>query len=132
MELGIVRPTETISFPFFNREPDVKLSESMPVEDFFRSLNEFFDCTAGAVLEHGGEILSYIGDAVFAIFTIGGTERPLREACFREEGACAAALAAARDARARVDALTWRISAGRTRRWPNSITAARYWPASWA
>lgn len=82
-----------------------RLSQSVPVEEFFRSLNEFFECTAGAVLEHGGEILSYIGDAVFAIFAIGGTERPLNEACFREEGACAAALAAARDAKARVDAL---------------------------
>jgi adenylate cyclase len=85
-----------------------RLSETIPVEDFFRSLNEFFDCTAGAVLDHGGEILSYIGDAVLAIFAIGGAERPLRDVCFREEGACAAALAAARDARARVDALNQR------------------------
>jgi adenylate cyclase len=82
-----------------------RLSESIPVEDFFRTLNEFFDCTASAALEHGGEILSYLGDAVFAIFPIGGTERPLREACFPKEGACAAALAAARDAWSRVDAL---------------------------
>ncbi len=85
-----------------------RLSETIPVEDFFRSLNEFFDCTAGAVLDNGGEILSYIGDAVFAIFAMGGVERPLREACFGEEGACAAALAAARDARDRVDALNQR------------------------
>ena len=85
-----------------------RLSESIPLEDFFRSLNEFFDCTAGAVLEHGGEVLSYIGDAVLAIFTIAGTDRPLAEACFREEGACAAALAAAREAQARVDALNQR------------------------
>jgi adenylate cyclase len=85
-----------------------RLSESIPVEDFFRTLNEFFDCTAGAVLERGGEILSYIGDAVFAIFPIGGSKRSLVEACFREEGACAAALAAARDARSRVDALNRR------------------------
>lgn len=85
-----------------------RLSESMPVEDFFRSLNDFFDCTAGAVLDHGGEILSYIGDAVLAIFAIDGPEKPLREACIREEGACAAALAAARDARSRIDALNER------------------------
>ena len=52
-----------------------RLSEALPVERFFRSLNEFFDCTAGAVLNQGGEILSYIGDAVFAIFPIGGSER---------------------------------------------------------
>lgn len=82
-----------------------RLSECISTEDFFRTLNEFFDCTAGAVLEHGGEVLSYVGDEVFAIFPIGGTERPLREACFPKEGACAAALAAARDARARIDAL---------------------------
>jgi len=88
-----------------------RLSESIPVEEFFRSLNEFFDCTAGAVLEHGGEILSYIGDAVFAIFAIGEPEKPLREACVREEGGCAAALAAARDARTRVDALNQRRKA---------------------
>ena len=79
-----------------------RLSEALPVERFFRSLNEFFDCTAGAVLNQGGEILSYIGDAVFAIFPIGGSERQLAEVCFREEGACAAALAAAWDARSRV------------------------------
>jgi len=88
-----------------------QLSEAVPVEEFFRSLNEFFDCTASAVLEHGGEVLSYIGDAVFAIFPIGGTEKPLREACTRKEGACAAALAAARDARKRVDFLNRRRKA---------------------
>lgn len=42
---------------------------------------------------------------MLAIFAISGTDRPLGEACFREEGGCAAALAAARDARSRVDAL---------------------------
>jgi adenylate cyclase len=82
-----------------------RLSESIPLEDFFRTLNLFFDCTAAAVLAHGGEILSYIGDAAFAIFPMSGTGKPLREACFPQEGACAAALAAARDARAHVDAL---------------------------
>jgi adenylate cyclase len=85
-----------------------RLSESIPVEDFFRTLNDFFDCTAGAVLDCGGEILSYIGDAVLAIFAVGGTEMPLHEACSPEEGACSAALAAARDARSRVDALNQR------------------------
>lgn len=88
-----------------------RLSQSLSVEEFFRALNEFFDCTAEAVLAHGGEILGYLGDAVFAIFAIGGTGRPLSEACFPEEGACAAALAAARDARARVDALNRRRNA---------------------
>lgn len=82
-----------------------RMSETMPVEDFFRTLSDFFDCTAGAVLAHGGEILSFPGDAVLAIFAIGGSERPLEDVCLPEEGACAAALAAAREARVRVDAL---------------------------
>jgi adenylate cyclase len=81
------------------------LSESMPIESFFALLSDFFDCTAGAVLTHGGEILSYIGDAVFAIFPIGESGKPLQAACTPEEGACAAALAAARDARTRIEAL---------------------------
>jgi adenylate cyclase len=85
-----------------------RLSQSLAVEDFFRSLNEFFYCTAAAVLEHGGEVLSYIGDAVFAIFAIGGTDKLLRDSCFPEEGACAAALAAAQDTQTRVDALNQR------------------------
>jgi adenylate cyclase len=80
-------------------------SERMSIESFFALLSDFFDCTAGAVLDHRGEILSYIGDAVFAIFPIGESSKPLQEVCTPEEGACAAALAAARDARTRVDAL---------------------------
>src|SRR6516165_8068161 len=80
------------------------LSESMSIESFFALLSDFFDCTAGAVLAHGGEILSYIGDAVFAIFPIGESGKPLQAACTPQEGACSAALAAARDARKRVEA----------------------------
>lgn len=81
------------------------LSESMSIEKFFALLSDFFDCTAGAVIAHGGEILSYIGDAVFAIFSISRSDRPGREACLSEERACVTALAAARDARTRVEAL---------------------------
>jgi adenylate cyclase len=78
---------------------------TLSIESFFALLSDFFDCTAGAVLTHGGEILSYIGDAVFAIFPIGESDKPLQAACTPEEGACAAALAAARDARTRLEAL---------------------------
>jgi len=41
-------------------------------------LNEYFECTAGAVLEHGGEVLRFIGDAVLAIFPMSGAEGPAR------------------------------------------------------
>jgi adenylate cyclase len=70
------------------------LSETLSLDNFFGLLSDYFDCTAGAVLAHGGEILSYIGDAVFAIFPVG----KIGAACNPEERACAAALQAAREA----------------------------------
>jgi adenylate cyclase len=39
-------------------------------------LNRFFHCMAGAIIENGGEVLRFIGDAVLAIFPIvGGTSK---------------------------------------------------------
>ena len=81
------------------------LAESMSLESFLGILNVFFDCMAGAVLDHGGEILRYIGDAALAIFPIGGTSKSLQEVCNPTEGACERALTAARDAYARIEAL---------------------------
>ena len=84
------------------------LAETLPPEEFLSSLNGFFDCLAGAVLDHGGEVLRFVGDAALAIFPIGGSSKLLREACTPEEGACSRALAAARDARTRMAALNIR------------------------
>jgi len=44
------------------------LAEAMPEADYIRLLNLYFECTAGAALAHGGEVLDFIGDAVLAIF----------------------------------------------------------------
>ncbi|MEO1611978.1 MAG: adenylate/guanylate cyclase domain-containing protein [Pseudomonadota bacterium] len=49
-----------------------KLSESMEADDYLALLRAYFDCAAQPVLEEGGEILDYIGDAVLAIFPIRG------------------------------------------------------------
>jgi class 3 adenylate cyclase/uncharacterized protein (DUF427 family) len=46
------------------------LAKSMGRRAYLRHLNRFFFCMAGAVLESGGEVLRYIGDAVLAIFPI--------------------------------------------------------------
>ena len=74
------------------------LSESMSREAYLESLNQFFDCMVEPIVEHGGEVLKYIGDAVLAIFPIEEPGSPAHEACAR-------ALAAAADARARVEQL---------------------------
>ncbi|MEM7544337.1 MAG: adenylate/guanylate cyclase domain-containing protein [Pseudomonadota bacterium] len=48
------------------------LSESMPSDEYLSFLRRYFDCTAQPVIDEGGEILDYIGDAVLAIFPIRG------------------------------------------------------------
>ena len=46
------------------------LAEQLPVETFLQTINTYFECTAGAVLAHRGEVLRFIGDAVLAVFPI--------------------------------------------------------------
>lgn len=57
------------------------MAERMAPSDFLGVLNSFFDCTAGAVRDHGGEVLNFIGDAVLAIFPISCESGPLKKAC---------------------------------------------------
>lgn len=73
-----------------------RLSMELPREEFIATINAFFDCTAGAVEEEGGEPLSFIGDGALAIFPI---ER------MGEDGARRAAIRAAERATAALDAL---------------------------
>jgi len=69
------------------------LAERLPPDVFLALLNRYFECTAGAVAEHGGEVLDFIGDAVLAVFPIGPAD---------EAAATAAAIAAADQALARL------------------------------
>jgi adenylate cyclase len=48
------------------------MADRMPVNLFLKSLNAYFECAAGAVLDQGGEVLRFIGDAVLAVFPVGG------------------------------------------------------------
>ena len=46
------------------------LGESLELDGFLALLNAYFDCTAGAVLACGGQVLELIGDAVLGIFPV--------------------------------------------------------------
>jgi adenylate cyclase len=70
------------------------LAERLPGAAFLALLNSYFQCTAGAVLDHGGEVLRFIGDGVLAIFHIDGIDGRSR--------AARVALAAAREAERRL------------------------------
>lgn len=67
------------------------LAEKLGHEGFLALLNDYFAALAGAVMEHGGVVLRFIGDAALAIF-------PIAEDAFSESEARTNALAAARDA----------------------------------
>ena len=72
------------------------MAEKLSREGYTEVLNCYFGCVGGAILDGGGEILNFIGDAVLAIFPIDGNDS-------RRSEACARALAAADDAQARID-----------------------------
>jgi adenylate cyclase len=46
------------------------LSERLSPLEFLELLDSYFECTAGAALAEGGEVLTMIGDAVLAIFPL--------------------------------------------------------------
>ncbi|MGB0684109.1 MAG: adenylate/guanylate cyclase domain-containing protein [Magnetovibrionaceae bacterium] len=48
------------------------LAHKLGPDAFLERLNAYFAHTAGAVMDHGGEVLRFIGDAVLAIFEIDG------------------------------------------------------------
>ena len=56
-------------------------SERMGREAYLQHLNRFLYCMAGSVIDSGGEVLRYIGDAALAIFpTAGGTPQACQRA----------------------------------------------------
>ncbi len=72
-------------------------SERLPPQELIDLLNRYFDCQVPAILEHGGEVLKFIGDGLLAIFPLGnGIDAA--EACRR-------ALVCAREAQARITKL---------------------------
>ncbi len=83
---------------FSDLRNSTSLAESLSRDEYLVTLNQYFDAVAGAVVEHGGEVLKFIGDAVLAIFAIDEVDSPIAVACTR-------ALSAARDAQARIDSV---------------------------
>jgi adenylate cyclase len=70
-----------------------ELSERTDRDTLLACLNQYFDCMARPVEQHGGEILKFVGDAMLAMFPL------------EDDQACPRALQAALDARAGMDRL---------------------------
>jgi adenylate cyclase len=71
-----------------------ELADRLPAEAFLHLLGCYFEMTASSVLDHGGEVVSLIGDAVLGLFRVEGAP----------DQACGQALAAAHEARRRLGA----------------------------
>ncbi|MGI9335151.1 MAG: adenylate/guanylate cyclase domain-containing protein [Gammaproteobacteria bacterium] len=65
-----------------------RLSLALGNEEFLAVLNDYFEATAGAVLDAGGEILRFIGDASLAVFAIEPGDDGPKRAC--RDAVCAA------------------------------------------
>ena len=72
------------------------LADRQPPRVLIDLLNRYFDCQVPVILDHGAEVLKFMGDGLLAIFAITGDET---EACQR-------ALAAARQAQTNVAELS--------------------------
>ena len=78
---------------FCDLRSSTPLANSMSREAFLALLNDYFECMAGAVLDGGGEVLRFIGDAVLAIFPVSKDGATAAEACAKAEAAVADAVA---------------------------------------
>jgi adenylate cyclase len=58
-----------------------EMAEQLGRQAYIDNLNTFFDATAGAVADAGGEILSFIGDGFLAIFPCDRNQKGTGEAC---------------------------------------------------
>jgi len=71
-----------------------EFADRLSAEAFLHLLGRYFELTAASVLDHGGEVVSLIGDAVLGLFRFEGAP----------DEACGRALAAATEARRRLSA----------------------------
>jgi len=90
---------------FCDLRDSTPLAQSMSRPAFLGLLNDFFDCMAGAVLDNGGQVLRFIGDAALAIFPVTSGEHTWMECCTNPETARDRAIMAAKDAGQRITAV---------------------------
>ncbi|MDB5653559.1 MAG: adenylate cyclase [Tardiphaga sp.] len=77
------------------------LSDRLPPEQVVEILNLYFDCQVAAIVRHGGEVLKFMGDGLFAVFPIDGDNAA--------PDVCRSVLNAASEARAAVAAMEFVI-----------------------
>jgi adenylate cyclase len=75
------------------------LADRLPPRELIDLLNRYFDCQIPPILDHGAEVLKFMGDGLLAIFPIADDNADADEVCSRT-------LTAARNARTNIAALS--------------------------
>ena len=83
------------------------LADQLPPQMLVDLLNRYFDCQVPAILQHGGEVLKFIGDGLLAIF-------PLAEGATNAPEVCDRALKAARQAQVNIESIEAPTNTGNT------------------
>jgi adenylate cyclase len=78
------------------------LSDRLPPETVVDILNNYFDHQVAAIKAHGGEVLKFMGDGLLAVF-------PIDEYVGDSQQVCARVLEAARETRASVEAMRYKV-----------------------
>jgi adenylate cyclase len=78
------------------------MADRIPPRQLIDLLNRYFDCQVPAILDHRAEVLKFMGDGLLAIFPIADENADAEEVCCRT-------LAAARQVRSNVAALSKEI-----------------------
>jgi adenylate cyclase len=74
---GNLEPTRTLATVVFTDIQNfTNIAESMPPEQVFQMLNEYFPAVVGPVIDHGGVVNQFQGDAMLITFNVP-TEDPL-------------------------------------------------------
>lgn len=76
------------------------LSDRLSSEAVVDVLNAYFDCQVPAILDHGGEVLKFMGDGLLAVFPMAEDENDA-------EAVCAHVMKAARKSRTNVAAMKY-------------------------
>jgi adenylate cyclase len=67
------------------------LADRLPPQALTDLLNRYFDCQVPAIVEHGGEVLKFIGDGLLAIFPVAENRTNAQSVCHNALAAACAA-----------------------------------------
>ncbi|TAJ42713.1 MAG: adenylate/guanylate cyclase domain-containing protein [Reyranella sp.] len=98
VQRGEVQSVEAVLF-FTDLRGFTAIADTTPGKELIALLDECFECMAAPVQRHGGEVLKFMGDGLLAAFAVRPTGRA---------EVCAAALDAATEALALIEALNAR------------------------